>query len=119
MNLKKQTDDNNDSLDRINPDPRGLTPFSGKIDLRSFMRHHYKPDCIRHGIRSVNLTSNSRYLIITYESSRGYIRVIDLEKLELLPHSYSGHRDSVRMVSVFKNNKYFFTASWDGTFQKI
>ncbi len=71
------------------------------------------------GIRSVNITSDNRYLIITFESSEGRICVLDLKKLELLPNEYAGHADSVRMTSIAKDNKSFFTASWDGTSRRF
>jgi len=110
--------ENKDVPERIKKKFGSLTSFNEDNDPGTLMRHNYKPDCIHHGIRSVNLTGDGRYLIITYEGRRGYIRAIDLEKLELLPHTYPGHKDSVRMVSVSRNNKYFFSASWDGTFRK-
>jgi WD40 repeat protein len=88
----------------------GLKSFRDEEpEKRSLLKHDYKPACLHHGVRSVNLTHDNRYLIITYMSNHGYIRVIDLEKLELLPYRYLGHTDSVRMVSVSKNNQYFYT----------
>lgn len=86
---------------------------------KSYLSHEFRPGCEYNGIRSVNLTRNKRYLILTYTSHYGYIRVIDLEKLELLPCRYTGHRDSVRMVAVSKNNRSFITASWDGTYRRF
>ena len=86
---------------------------------KTILKHSYKPSCIPYGVRSVNVTHDNKYLIITYLSNHGYIRVIDLEKLELLPCRYTGHQNSVRMVVVGKNNRYFFTASWDGTYRRF
>ncbi len=83
------------------------------------LKHSFNPPCARYGIRSVKLTHNNKYLIITYLSNHGYIRVIDLEKLELLPCRYTGHKDSIRMVSVTKNDTHFYTASWDGTYRRF
>ena len=86
---------------------------------KTILKHSYKQSCIPYGVRSVNVTYDNKYLIITYLSNHGYIRVIDLEKLELLPCRYTGHQNSVRMVVVEKNNRYFFTASWDGTYRRF
>jgi len=88
-------------------------------DNKTILKHSYKPSCIPYGVRSVNVTHDSKYLIITYLSNHGYIRVIDLEKLELLPCRYFGHNNSIRMVAVTLDNKYFFTASWDGTYRRF
>ncbi len=59
-----------------------------------------RPDTGVNGVRSVNVTSDERFLIITFESSLPRIRVVDLEKLEYLPHSFSGHTASVRITSL-------------------
>ena len=88
-------------------------------DTKTILKHSYKPSCTPYGVRSVNVTHDNKYLIITYLSNHGYIRVIDLEKLEILPCRYTGHQNSVRMVVVEKNNRYFFTASWDGTYRRF
>jgi len=88
-------------------------------DTKTILKHSYKPTCFNYGIRSVNITHDNKYLIITYLSNHGYIRVIDLEKLELLPCRYTGHNNSIRMVAVTLDNKYFFTASWDGTYRRF
>jgi len=71
------------------------------------------------GIRSVNVTSDNRYLIITYENNDDKIRLLDLQKLEYLPIDYTGHTDSVRLTAICKDNKSFYTASWDGTSRKF
>lgn len=88
-------------------------------DNNPVLTHAFKPSCALYGIRSVKLTHNNKYLIITYLSNHGYIRVIDLEKLELLRCRYIGHKDSIRMVAVTSDDKYFFTASWDGTYRRF
>ena len=69
-------------------------------------------------LRSVNVTKDDRYLIVTFEDN-AMIRVVDLEKLEYLPNDYDGHTNTVRLTSITADNKSFFTASWDGTFRKF
>jgi WD40 repeat protein len=83
--------------------------LSHTINLRSKCR----------GVRSVNVTSDNRFLIITYESGEPRIRTLDLEKLEFLPYKYTGHTDSVRLTSITRNNKAFYTASWDGSSRRF
>ena len=70
------------------------------------------------GVRSVSVTSDNRYLIITFENT-SRIRVVDLEKLEYLPINYEGHTNSVRLTSITDDNKAFYTASWDGTARRF
>ena len=111
--------DNNNALHLRNKNVSLCLQKDEDTNPKSYLRHEYKPYCERHGIRSVNMTGNNRYLIITFTSHFGYIRVIDLEKLELMPCQYTGHRNSVRMVAVSKNNKSFMTASWDGTYRRF
>jgi WD40 repeat protein len=86
----------------------------GRTKKGSILRHRFnlKQTCYR--VRSVNATSDNRYLIITFENNTK-IRVIDLEKLEYLPYKFKGHTDSVRLTSITKDNKAFYTASWDCT----
>ena len=91
---------------------------SGTGDLFS-LRHRLNLNIIFNGVRSVNVTSDSRYLIITFESNEGRIRIVDLKKLEFLPDKYLGHTDSVRLTSITKDNKSFYTASWDGTARRF
>ena len=83
------------------------------------LKHTVKPDLILNGVRSVNVTTDNRFLIITYEKSTPRIRLVDLEKLEFLPHEYPGHTDSVRMTRITNDNKAFYTASWDGTSRRF
>lgn len=70
-------------------------------------------------VRSVRLTSDNRYLIITYEISIPRIRVVDLDKLEFLSHQFADHTDTVRMTCITKDNKAFYTASWDGSSRRF
>lgn len=83
------------------------------------LRHRIKIKEGCNGVRSVNVTSDGRYLIITYESSIPRIRIADLHKLEFLPHAYDGHTDSVRLTSIARDNKAFYTASWDGSSRRF
>jgi len=96
-------------------------------DLNSHIRHK-KCEELRHrvkiegkcnGVRSVNVTSDNRYLIITFESSIPRIRIVDLQRLEFLPYAYEGHTDSVRLTSIARDNKEFYTASWDGSSRRF
>lgn len=83
------------------------------------LRHTFKLNCGHNGVRSVNVTSDDRYLIITFEGSKGRICVVDLKRLEFLPHEYSGHTNSVRLTSITNDNNAFYTASWDGTSRRF
>ena len=109
----------NDALEIINKNKDLILGKDEGFNTKVSLKHYYKPASIRHGVRSVNLTHDDRYLIITFMSRHGFIRVIDLEKLALLPVNYPGHTDSVRMASVSKDDKYFYTASWDGTYRRF
>jgi WD40 repeat protein len=71
------------------------------------------------GVRSVNVSADNKYLIITNESRAGKIRVVDLDKLTFLSPSYSGHTASVRLTSICQDNTSFFTGSWDGTARRF
>lgn len=83
------------------------------------LRHIFNLNRRCKGVRSVNVTSDNRYLIITFERTNPSIRVVDLEKLEFLPHKYTGHTDSVRLTSITRDNKAFYTASWDGSSRRF
>jgi WD40 repeat protein len=87
-----------------------------KVDIE--LRHRFIFKKYNTGVRSVNVTTDNRFLIITLENL-SKIRVVDLEKLEFLPHKYGGHYESVRLTSITKDNKAFYTASWDGSFRKF
>jgi WD40 repeat protein len=93
-----------------------LELFAGRNAMNDLdkLKHRFKTNCIPDGVRSVNVCSD-RYIIITFESIFGYIRVMDLEILELLPYKYEGHSNSVRLTSLSGNNRLFYTASWDST----
>jgi len=82
---------------------------------KSKLRHAFNPDRKYRGVRSVAASGDSRYLVITFEYGNPRIRVLDLEKLEFLPHGYNGHIESVRLTAITRNNREFFTASWDGS----
>jgi WD40 repeat protein len=79
------------------------------------LSHKYDLTDKPEGVRSVNVSSDNKYLIITNESKAGKIRIVDLEKLSFLSPSYSGHSASVRLTSISRDNTTFFTGSWDGT----
>jgi WD40 repeat protein len=83
------------------------------------LSHSIRSDLGFNGVRSVNVTSDNRFLIITYEKSIPRIRIVDLEKLEFLPYEYNGHTDSVRMTRITIDNKAFHTASWDGSSRRF
>jgi WD40 repeat protein len=83
------------------------------------LSHSIRTDIGLNGVRSVNVTSDNRFLIITYEKSIPRICIVDLENLEFLPYKYSGHTDSVRMTRVTRDNKAFYTASWDGSSRRF
>ena len=83
--------------------------LSHKFDLTG------KPE----GVRSVNVSSDNKYLIITNEGRAGKIRVVDLDRMSFLSPSYSGHSASVRLTSISQDNTSFFTGSWDGTARRF
>ena len=91
---------------------------TGNTKLSEILKHrvHLKDGTFR--VRSVNVTRDDRYLIVTFEN-HAMIRVVDLEKLEFLPNDYSGHTQTVRLTSITRDNKFFYTASWDGTYRKF
>ena len=110
----------NDFLKTVNGN--NSTPGIYKNDRkedRFELSHSIRTDIGLNGVRSVNVTSDNRFLIITYEKSIPRIRIVDLEKLEFLPYEYSGHTDSVRMTRVTRDNKAFYTASWDGSSRRF
>ena len=82
------------------------------------LRHRFKIPGRILAIRSVNVSPDNRYLIITYTGNEGRIRILDLEKLEFLPQRYTGHTDSVRLTSITRDSKIFYTSSWDGCSRK-
>ena len=92
---------------------------TNKTKSSSALRHMFRLNRGFSGVRSVNVTSDSNYLIITFEDSKARIRVLDLKKLEFLPHKYRGHTDSVRLTSITRDNKAFYTASWDGSSRRF
>jgi WD40 repeat protein len=82
-------------------------------ELKLKHRFELKQGC--YGVRSVNI-ADDRYLIITNQDNPK-IRVVDLERLEFLPHKYEGHTHSVRLTSISADNKCFYTASWDSSYR--
>lgn len=110
----------NENLKPLNRD--NLVPgiYSNEYKNNGFeLKHTIKSDLALNGVRSVNITSDNRFLIVTFEKSIPRIRVVDLEKLEFLPHEYSGHTDSVRVTRITMDNRAFYTASWDGSSRKF
>lgn len=103
-------------LKRVNGSLNGN--FEGRTKKGSILRHRFNLNQTCYGVRSVNVTSDNRYLIITFENNPK-IRVVDLEKLEYLPYKFNGHTDSVRLTSITKDNKAFYTASWDCTSRRF
>lgn len=99
----------------------GLDIFKGQIRKNSGQksRHTFKPNCRNVGVRSVNVTSDNKYLIFSFISQDGFLRVLDLDKLEILPLNYPGFMDSVRGTAVTKDNKGFWASSWDGSVRRI
>jgi WD40 repeat protein len=82
------------------------------------LRHRYKIPGGSPGVRSVNVSDDNRFLIITYER-KNFIRILDLEKLEFLPHKFDAHLETVRLTSISRDNRHFYSASWDGTARKF
>lgn len=106
----------------ISPAGRGNTRIDNNQPepwKSGFLSHKFNPDDRLNGVRSVNVSPDNKYLIITNESKAGMIRVLDLDKLEYLSHSYSGHSASVRLTSISSDNSEFFTGSWDGTARRF
>jgi WD40 repeat protein len=83
----------------------------------SRLKHSYNIDRRLLTVRSVTVTSDDRYLIITFGNSPK-IRVVDMQKLEYVPHKFDAHWDTVRLISPCNNNT-FYTASWDGQFMQF
>ena len=85
----------------------GLDLFNAQIRKNSDqnLRHTFKPNCRNVGVRSVNVTSDNKYLIFSFISQDGFLRVLDLDKLEILPLDYAGFMDSVRGTAITKDNK--------------
>ena len=107
---------------RISPsaDGRSLAINNAPKPWKSLPLHHkynlpHKPE----GVRSVNVSSDDKYLIITNESRAGKIRVVDMEKLAFLSPDYAGHTASARLTSINKSNTAFYTGSWDGTARRF
>ncbi len=84
-----------------------------------FLSHKFDLAGKPEGVRSVNVSSDNKYLIITNESRAGKIRVVDLDNLTFLSPLYSGHSASVRLTSISHDNTTFFTGSWDGTARRF
>ena len=104
------------------PESNKSTPGIYDSDYRKNrfeLKHTVKSDLNLNGVRSVNVTTDNRFLIITYEKSIPRIRLVDLEKLEFFPQDYQGHTESVRMTRINNDNKAFYTASWDGTSRRF
>jgi WD40 repeat protein len=74
------------------------------------LKHRYNTRT--HSVRSVTVSPDGNYLVIT-NTDNPKIRVVDLERLEYLPHKYKGHHDTVRLVSFASDGLTFVTASWD------
>lgn len=83
------------------------------------LKHEYRHDKGLNGVRSVNITGDRRYLIITYEKAVPRVRVVDLENLEFLPHRYEGHTASVRLTCITGDDRAFHTASWDASSRRF
>lgn len=110
----------NDILKTVNNNSSALGRYKNDRERERFeLSHTIRTDFGLNSVRSVNVTSDNRFLIITFEKSIPRIRIVDLEKLEFLPYEYSGHTDSVRMTRVTRDNKAFHTASWDGSSRRF
>ncbi len=81
------------------------------------LKHKFNPALKLMPIRSVAVTPNNKYLIITHENT-SKIKVIDLSKLEVMPFNYNAHAMTVRLVSPATDNASFYTSSWDGSFMQ-
>ena len=79
------------------------------------LKHRLNPGLRLLSIRSVAITPDNKYLIITHEYT-SQIKVIDLTRLELMPFKYNSHITTVRLVSPAPDSTSFYTASWDGCF---
>lgn len=109
-----------DILKSVNRNNSAIEGYRNDREREKFeLSHSIRTDFGLNGVRSVNVTSDNRFLIITYEKSIPRIRVVDLEKLEFLPYEYCGHTDSVRMTRITRDNKAFHTASWDGSSRRF
>ncbi len=78
------------------------------------LKHQFDARAKCNPIRSVNITPDNRYLIVT-NANNPKIRLIDLELLEYKKHKYNSHQASVRLTSITQDGSAFFTASWDGS----
>lgn len=81
------------------------------------LKHQLKKKLICYSVRSVNISPDNRYLIVT-NADNPQIKVIDLQLLEHVSRKYNSHTKSVRLTSITKDSSAFYTASWDGNSHK-
>ena len=80
MNLNLSDMKENSKLPEILGNTSLSKYMGGTSNRKKNLIHRYER--VRNsGIRSVNVTGDNRYLIITFEGRAGIIRVLDLEKL--------------------------------------
>jgi len=77
------------------------------------LKHRFNVGSKCYAVRSVNITPDNRFLIVTNADNPG-IRVIDLALLERKPQHFNSHQSSVRLTSITRDGSAFYTASWDG-----
>lgn len=94
----------------LNKIAENISDTSSKGELK----HQFNVKSKCSPIRSVNITPDNRYLIVT-NANNPKIRVIDLELLEYKPQKFNSHQASVRLTSITKDGSAFYTASWDGS----
>ncbi|MBN1132135.1 MAG: hypothetical protein JXR52_08650 [Bacteroidales bacterium] len=99
-------------------------PFTPSAEVKNThksapeLKHRFK-SIFTDGIRSVGVSDDDKFLVITFEGAQGWIKVLDLDRLEFMPHDYSSHTESVRLTSISKDCRTVYTASWDCTFRRF
>lgn len=107
-----------DSLSNLSPVARIFFEITRNDDLPATgakLKHRLNTGLKLLSIRSVAITPDNKYLIITHEYT-SQIKVIDLTRLVVMPFKYNAHITTVRLVSPSPDSASFYTASWDGCF---
>lgn len=94
----------------------GYNRNPGQSQEPFIVKHRYNTRM--YSVRSVTASPDGNYLVIT-NTSNPKIKVLDLERLEYSPHPYTGHQDTVRLISFAPDGLSFFTASWDCTVRQF
>lgn len=95
-----------------------ITGYNGRKNLENDLNHRIKFNGRLKPVQSISITPDDKYLSISYTDSPK-LRVVDLTKLEFMPHKYDFHHLTVRQIASSPDSLSLYTASWDGCFMKI